>query len=89
LANRGRDLIFTAANVKLPSMPGACDNVARKGAFAKWASLMGADPVQRIKRTVDVEQRDDPSGGYNFQARARRTLAHLRQDDWLGRITRQ
>lgn len=66
LANRRRNLVLSGCDIELPSVPGACDNFARKLPFAKWAALVRADPVQRVVLASDAKYRHDPAGRHDF-----------------------
>ena len=69
-------LVLDRTHIELPAVPRTSDDRAAKVSLSQWAPLVRTDPVQREKGTVDIKQRHDLVGYYDFQARPWGTVNH-------------
>jgi hypothetical protein len=67
---RRTGLMLTGDDIELKAVPGAGDDAASELAFAKRATLVRADPVEGVQRSINIEQRDDSLAGDVFPALA-------------------
>lgn len=52
--------MLTVRHLKLPTVPRTGHDTVRQRAFRQRTPLMRTNTVDRVKLTIDVEQRDDP-----------------------------
>jgi hypothetical protein len=67
LADPVVEAMLTGGDVKLPAVPGACDDSAANGAGPQGATGMGADAVQHMPFAIGVEDGEHAILGYNFR----------------------
>ena len=48
-------LVLPRRHVELPAVPRAGNDAAIEPAFSQWATLMGADPVEGVELSANVE----------------------------------
>ena len=52
---------FASGHAEFPAVPWAGDGTVGANAVTEWATTVNASVVERVKRTVDVEQGDGHS----------------------------
>ena len=78
LTNARIQAVLAASHIKLPAMPRTSHDTASQLSFGQRSSLMSTNPVDGLKLSVDVEQRDNPPLDHSFFRRPRRQLRHVR-----------
>ena len=61
-------------DIELPAMPGTRHHTALQLPLRQRSPGMRADPIQRVKRAVHIEDRNNPAAGNTLQAFARRHI---------------
>ena len=70
--------MLSRRDVELPAMPGTCDDTSLKGSFAKRPPCVRANPVDDVKRSVNVVDSQYTITDRHFLARSRRNVTDIR-----------
>ena len=74
LLDGGTELVLTAADIKLPTVPGTGDDMALQATFAQGTSLVRTNAIEGIELPLDVKQSHHAVPGDDFAARARKNI---------------
>lgn len=81
LADALVEAMLSGADVELPAVPGAGDDVSAQDAFPERATGVRTDAVEDIKDTINIEDGKDSAICHNFRAAARRNGCDIDQGD--------
>ena len=81
LANALVEAMLSGADVELPAVPGAGDDVSAQRAFTERATGVRTDTVKHMQDSINIEDGKDSTIRHNFRTVARRNGCDLDQGD--------